>query len=138
MTRTHVEVHRIFSGHITIDSLRKGTSSNVPHVDEQVPEVILEGSRVLQVEHEDVADDDDRVEEEEGVHADAVPQDRVERAEEGRINGSDDVSEKSKRLHNQIPKHSASHQAGQQVVDKGSIVGVVIVDDDGVDKRGHD
>jgi len=41
-------------------------------------------------------------------------------------------------LHDQIPKHSASHQAGQQVVDEGSIVCVVIVNDDGVDERGHD
>ena len=99
MTRAHVEVHRIFSGHNTIDGLRKGKSSNAPHVDEQIPEVILEGRRVLQVEHEDVADDDDRVEEEEGVHADAVPQDSVERADEGRINGPNDVSEKRERLH---------------------------------------
>jgi hypothetical protein len=33
----------------------------------------MDTCRILQVEHEDVADDDKRVKEEERVHADAVP-----------------------------------------------------------------
>ena len=68
---------------------------------------------------EDVLDDDDGVEEEEGLHPEDVSQDQVEIADPCRI-GSDEVSEDRRNLDQNVPEKSLKHARRKQLVDQRS------------------